>query len=371
MRGGKFMCEKPVLAIILGQRAEVFRVILKELQEKLNVEIIGTVSESELAGILNEHAGAAIFLDSFKIGVFRRIIRRFPATPGVGITGDAKNAQKLVHLGIFDVVLETDPEWRLRLAVRNAIKISALLELENALNINKAELERMIAIAAGSAGIVHEARNLLYGVAGMLTFEREKSREKRSKRILLRAVNAINSLSVLLGQVLSREAMGRAKRMKGVQVDKIACQITDLLASSFKLAGVTLERYIDMGIPTIHAWPAGIASAILELLTNSVKACGPGDCVRLKVVKDGSDILVEITDTAGRMEREKGIKSVGNKCPQTMLEKKGSGLGLALVERVARAHGSRIEEQASCGIGSVYRLRLPVNRSARKVRQRV
>ncbi len=362
---------QPVFAVYLGGHAEAFQTLLVDVGGNREVEIATADTEQELGRMLSDYPLAATFIDSHVVAVFRRIRREFPVAPVVGITSNKGTVEKLVELGLFDVVLDSDPGWRLLLAVRNATEFSALLEVKESLSTTIADSERMIAAAAGSVGIVHEARNLLYGVASSLALEHEKSGERPGTRFLSQAVRTINAVSTQLGQALSCKAGGQARKLRGVQIDRIACRVTDLLAASFELAGVTLERYIDMGIPAIRAWPAGIASAILELLTNSVKACGSGDCVKLRVVRDENDILVEVTDTAGRAEPVRGGKPISNRLPQIMVEKRGSGLGLALVERVAQAHGSRIEAHTRPGTGSVFRLRLPIRGSAKKRKQEV
>jgi two-component system sensor histidine kinase AdeS len=157
-------------------------------------------------------------------------------------------------------------------------------------------------------------------------------------------------------------------KVPGVQVDSIARQMTELVAPLYKLVGVTLERYVDIDIPTISASSAGIASIILELLTNSLKACEPDDSVRIKTVLEAGDIVIEISDTARRSIDKSSGKLRTRSSLSSITENPGSGLGLDMIERIARAHGSQIEAETRYSKGSIYRLRLPISYAEKAAR---
>jgi signal transduction histidine kinase len=178
---------------------------------------------------------------------------------------------------------------------------------------------------------------------------------------LRKAAIAIDKVATQLGNILAMKPAVLTDKVPGVQVDSIARQMTELVAPLYKLVGVTLERYIDIDIPTISASSAGIASIILELLTNSLKACEPSDSVRVKTVLEAGDIVIEISDTARRSIDKSSGKLRTRSSLAVIIENPGSGLGLDMIERIARAHGSQIEAEARSGKGSIYRLRLPIS----------
>jgi hypothetical protein len=53
-----------------------------------------------------------------------RITRYMPNATLVALVSDTAAARKLVGMDVFEVVLETDPSWRLLSALRNAIERS-------------------------------------------------------------------------------------------------------------------------------------------------------------------------------------------------------------------------------------------------------
>jgi signal transduction histidine kinase len=100
-----------------------------------------------------------------------------------------------------------------------------------------------------------------------------------------------------------------------------------------------------------------------NLVTNAVKFTPEGGTVRLEARREGSDAVLEVTDSgAGISAAEqpelfnrffRGADAIEKATP-------GSGLGLAISQVIAEAHGSAIEVESSPGSGSTFRLALPL-----------
>lgn len=340
------MADGAAVAIYHGPNLEAFRAFLQETGAEHEIEVKAADTEKELTELLSERPHAAAVMELCREPVLRKFRKKFPTAVIVGKVGDRTAAGKLVKENLFDVVTDTDPDWRLLLSVRNATHVSGLLELNSKLKKTLTKSERMLVAAAAAAGLVHEVKNHLNAVKVTLLLEYEKSGNGKEVHFLRQAAETISGVSSQLERILTQERGPLVRKTRGVQVERIACRLTELLAPLFQSSGVALERYTEADIPPIRADAGGIASAILELLTNSLKACSPGDSVRLRVVKEADVILVEVCNTAGKA-----------------LRKRDSRLGLALVEQVARAHGSELEVETEPGKGSTFRLRLPINTS--------
>lgn len=344
------MSNGATVAFYLGPNPEAFRVLLGSLGGGHEIEMVAVVTEKELAEVLFVRPHAAAIMESCGEPVFRSVSENFPAAVIVGVVGDEATAERLADVNLFDMVIESDPGWRLLLSVRNAARLSQLLEVNNKLKRTLTRSERMLAAAAAAAGLAHEVKNRLSAVRMDLLLEYKKSGNGKKMHFLRQAAGVIDDVSSQLERILALEPDSLLEKSRGVRVDRIACRVTDLLAPLFQSAGVALERYTDVEIPPISASAAGIASVILELLTNSLKACSFGDAVRLRVVKDADNILVEISATAS---------------PAWPMQdrSKGSGLELALIERIAQAHCSQLEIETEPAGGFIFRLRLPTNAS--------
>jgi signal transduction histidine kinase len=104
-----------------------------------------------------------------------------------------------------------------------------------------------------------------------------------------------------------------------------------------------------------------LAMALDALVENAVKHTGPDDVIRLAVSHDAGDrfahIFVEDTgdgiadaDVPHVFERFSTVARPGSR---------GTGLGLALVEAIARGHGGQASVRSSLGLGSRFELLIP------------
>jgi signal transduction histidine kinase len=103
--------------------------------------------------------------------------------------------------------------------------------------------------------------------------------------------------------------------------------------------------------------------AVWNLLDNAVKYSPPGTEVRIELstvdgrariaVRDqGLGIsLEEQTRLFRKFERGERARSLGIK---------GTGIGLAMVDHIVRAHGGRVEVQSAAGTGSTFTILLPL-----------
>ncbi|MDR2378563.1 MAG: HAMP domain-containing histidine kinase [Bifidobacteriaceae bacterium] len=103
-----------------------------------------------------------------------------------------------------------------------------------------------------------------------------------------------------------------------------------------------------------------LTEAILELAANAVKYSPAGSTIAFALRRDGPWARLTVRDQGqgidpadqerifGRFARAKGAKRDG-----------GAGLGLAIVAKIAAAHGGRVEVVSSRGAGSEFALALP------------
>ncbi len=347
------MFENRIAVIYLGPCPEAFQKLAENLSESSNVQFIHAADQEELLRNLEEHPHGVVIIQSMQNAQVHQAVKAlFPPAIVVGIVRDRAQGEALVNTGVFDFVTLSDPGCRLLLTIRNAIHLSRLLKLNSALSVEALQAERMLVTAAGGAGLVHEAKNRLAAIRWSLQLGCEKAENPEKLKWVRSCAKRLESIGVLLGQALSTRPESLIRKTPGVQLDEIANQVVNLIAPSFETAQVTLEQYVQAEIPSLYASPTGIARLLLELLTNSLKACSPGDTVRLKVVKNGKDVVLEVSESG---PNHPAFPRQKNKAASEGI---GSGVGLALAELVAQAHNSRIEIERKPGTGTIFRVRI-------------
>lgn len=118
------------------------------------------------------------------------------------------------------------------------------------------------------------------------------------------------------------------------------------------------ERTVSLAageIPPLRFAPLAIRRAVGNLLDNALRYAG--GAIEVGTRRDGALVLIEVMDR-GPAVPEDELERL--KRPFTRLDEArgggGAGLGLAIVERIARAHGGRFELALRAGGGLVARL---------------
>jgi signal transduction histidine kinase len=107
--------------------------------------------------------------------------------------------------------------------------------------------------------------------------------------------------------------------------------------------------------------------AVWNLLENAVKSSPAGGPVRLDVRAAGGRVRMAVTDAGIGIpveERQRIFQQFVRGSTTEVSGPAGSGLGLALVDRVVRAHGGDVELESEPGRGSVFTIVLPMETAA-------
>ncbi len=128
-------------------------------------------------------------------------------------------------------------------------------------------------------------------------------------------------------------------------------------------AGLSLTTEVASDLPTIFGNADYLGRMMDNLLGNALKFTPPGGRVTVRLQQEGDEIVLEVTDTgigipAERLGRifERFYQVDGSMTRRFG----GAGLGLALVKEIAEAHGGQASVQSTEGVGSTFRVRLPI-----------
>jgi two-component system, NtrC family, sensor kinase len=107
----------------------------------------------------------------------------------------------------------------------------------------------------------------------------------------------------------------------------------------------------------LHADPARIEQALVNLLRNAVQAAPGGDAV-LRLEEENGGAVYSVEDTGPGIPAEQRRK-IFEPFYTTKAVGEGTGLGLAVVHGIAEEHGGRVELAAAKGRGACFRLYIP------------
>lgn len=166
----------------------------------------------------------------------------------------------------------------------------------------------------------------------------------------------IEEMDKTIGQFLD---FARAEGGEALQATPLAGLLAEL-AETYRRRGARVAL-AAADLPPLAVRPLALRRAVGNLLENALRHAGAEQPIDLFLRRTGAEVWIEVADRGpgippGEAERLK--------LPFTQLENartgaSGAGLGLAIVERIARSHAGRLELAPRDGGGLIARIVLP------------
>jgi signal transduction histidine kinase/DNA-binding response OmpR family regulator len=141
--------------------------------------------------------------------------------------------------------------------------------------------------------------------------------------------------------------------------------ITDMLSKRAEEKGLQLLLDQSSDFPRyIKSDQEKLRQVIVNLVGNAIKFTNHGSVTLRLGVKSGNALIIEVEDSGigiSEADQQRVFEPFIQVGPQSQ---KGTGLGLAIVREYIRLMGGEIEIQSKEGIGSLFRVILPVQRAA-------
>ena len=144
-------------------------------------------------------------------------------------------------------------------------------------------------------------------------------------------------------------------------INKVIESTRDLLKSQPLSSIIRLDL---QDVPLIMGIPWKLEEVFVNVLMNSIDACGEEDSIDIESFLDNGKVLVVITDT-GHGIRPENISKVFDPFFTTKEIGKGTGLGLSVCYNIIKQHGGEIALVSSEGGGVVVTISFPVMSDAR------
>jgi signal transduction histidine kinase len=148
-------------------------------------------------------------------------------------------------------------------------------------------------------------------------------------------------------------------------------QIPDLVESSLdmirgRLRSHNIEVELDYGpAPKLRCVPTQLSQVLLNLLVNAAQAIessgrDQGGRIHLTTRRDGEDILIEVADNGCGIDPD-DLPRLYDPFFTTKPVGEGTGLGLSITHSIITGHSGRIDVESQPGVGTCFRVRLPLD----------
>ncbi|MEZ6058828.1 MAG: response regulator [Planctomycetaceae bacterium] len=137
----------------------------------------------------------------------------------------------------------------------------------------------------------------------------------------------------------------------------------EVLSLTLATAQVEIRKDFE-DVPLVSCRPARIHQVIHGVLMNAVQASRPGDVITVRTRTDRGFVVVEVSDQGSGID-ESVQAHIFEPFYTTRSVGEGRGLGLAISYGILRDHGGHIEFESEAGIGTTFRIRLPLHQVSR------
>jgi len=210
------------------------------------------------------------------------------------------------------------------------------------------ENEKLAAIGRLAAGIAHEVRNPLGVIRASAAMVREHFREgEDSHRACGFILDEIDRLDGLIASLLAF-ARPTQLRVRPAAVEEVVARATALADELVRRREARLEARLSAPDAELAVDPDLIAQVLLGLVTNAAEAVPRGGRVELRARCEPDQVVLAVADDGPGVPDADRARVFE---PFFTTKAGGTGLGLAMAERIVRAHGGSLRVVPGAGAG--------------------
>lgn len=230
----------------------------------------------------------------------------------------------------------------------------------NALHIHLQLMERELKKLRAAAEPVSRVSSLLRP----RTPSRESASQAEARELVPKleqylqvARGEINRLDYIITQFL-HALRPSVPQLKLTLLNEVVQKTVDLLQPEIDNRCLNIRIRLARELPATPIDPTQIQQVLVNLIKNALQAMTKGGTLTLQTGEGADGVWVSVSDTGGGIPQEQ-INRIFE--PFYTTKKKGTGLGLMIVQRIVRAHGGRIDLESQVNRGTTFRIWLPLH----------
>ncbi len=147
-------------------------------------------------------------------------------------------------------------------------------------------------------------------------------------------------------------------QLRPASLNDVVHKTLKLLEPELNNRGLNVRLRLARHLPLNPLDSTQIEQVLVNLIKNAMQSMTRGGVLTLQTGEGSEDVWVSVADTGHGISQEQ-INRIFE--PFYTTKKKGTGLGLMIVQRIVRAHGGRIELESHAGQGTTFRIFLPLH----------
>lgn len=169
------------------------------------------------------------------------------------------------------------------------------------------------------------------------------------------AKGEINRLDYIVTQFL-QAIRPTPPQFKPASLNTVVLKTLELLEPELQNRDLHVKTHLARQMTLIPIDANQVQQVLVNLIKNAMQSMARDGTLTLQTGESAEGAWVSVSDTGTGIPQDQ-VNRIFE--PFYTTKKKGSGLGLMIVQRIVRAHGGRIELESQLGHGTTFRIWLP------------
>jgi two-component system sensor histidine kinase HydH len=223
--------------------------------------------------------------------------------------------------------------------------VTAIRQMENEVTRSR----HLNSIGSLAAGVAHEIRNPLSSIKGFAVYFKERlSGNKEDEQTADVMIAETERLNRVISQLIEFARPLELKKEK-VEFVELVQHTIKLIAADAQKNKISVEIAAAADLPEVEVDPDKIKQVLLNVFLNSLAALKEGGKLTIELSPGTDNLTVIISDNGAGIEKMDLPKIYD---PYFTSKPAGTGLGLAVVQKIMEAHGGRIDVESTAGRGT-------------------
>jgi two-component system sensor histidine kinase PilS (NtrC family) len=225
--------------------------------------------------------------------------------------------------------------------------------------------DRLAAVGELSAGIAHELRNPLASISGSIEMlYHELALDGENRRLMELIMRESDRLDRIISDFLEFARLRTPRRVPSKLARSIDEVVTLVRQNPEKSEGVAIRTSCDPALPDVWMDDEQMRQVFMTLIVNACEAMEHHGTLEITAARaDERTVRVAFRDEGPGIDAE-GLERMFE--PFFTTKDGGTGLGLAMANKIVNAHGGSIEFRNGERGGAVFTIVLPVGAPARE-----
>ena len=220
--------------------------------------------------------------------------------------------------------------------------------------------QKLTALGVMAGGIAHEIRNpLAIGSSSAQFLMDDDITPEFRKECAEKIHTSIHRASFIIENLLKFARAPLKTEMVKVNLPSLIRETLILVTNQAKIQKIEVRSHFPQEMVSIIGNNTLLQQMFMNLFLNAINAMSDGGTLSISVKREGSEVLVRISDTGQGISKSQ-LDKIFDPFYTTSPVGKGTGLGLSICYSIAKQHFGSIEIDSEQGRGSTFTVRLPI-----------